>query len=209
MTNFADIAFTDAVKATQERLGSREHYARLDSQPPAKLGEREAAFLAARDSFYLATVLETGWPYVQHRGGETGFVRVLAENTIGIADMKGNRQYISLTNMRQDSRVAMFFMDYPNRRRLKMFALARVIEKDADPALARALTPQGYEEAVERFMLFDVQAFSWNCSQFITPRATFAEVDAALTPLLTRIKDLETRLAKYEAVEPLQIAKRG
>jgi predicted pyridoxine 5'-phosphate oxidase superfamily flavin-nucleotide-binding protein len=206
MTNFADIAFTDAVKELQDALGSRAHYARLEGQAPARIGEREAAFLAARDSFYLATVLETGWPYVQHRGGETGFVRVLTESTIGIADMKGNRQYISLANIKKDSRVAMFFMDYANRRRLKMFALARVIEKDASPELLKALTPQGYEEAVERLMLFDVQGLSWNCSQYITPRATFDEVDAAVTPLLNRIKDLETRLSRYETVEPLEIA---
>lgn len=208
MANYAQIAFTDAVKSMQEELGSRAHYARLDNQPAAKLGEREIAFLAARDSFYLATVLETGWPYVQHRGGELGFVRALSDATIGIADMKGNRQYVSLANMKKDSRVALFFMDYANRRRLKMFALARAIEKDADRDLARALTPSGYEDAVERFILFDVQAFSWNCSQYITPRATFAEVDAALTPLLSRIKDLETRLSKYETVEPLQIAQK-
>lgn len=208
MTNFADIAFTDAVKAMQQELGSREHYARMDSSPHAQLAEREATFLAARDSFYMATVLENGWPYVQHRGGGTGFVRVLSSQTIGIADMKGNRQYISLANVKKDSRAALFFMDYANRRRLKMFALVRVIERDANPELTAALTPAGYEEVVERLMLFDVQGFSWNCSQFITPRATFAEVDAALSPLLARIKDLETRLSKYETVEPLQIAER-
>jgi len=133
---FAQLAFTPAVRRAQERAGSRAAYARMETGAGAghdRLGPEEAAFIAARDSFYMATVSETGWPYVQHRGGPRGFVRVLDEATLALADFRGNRQYVSVGNLAGDDRVSVFFMDYPNQRRLKRLGHARIV----DPATTR------------------------------------------------------------------------
>ena len=177
---FAELAFTPRVKAFQERLGSRRSYARLEggADSHAALGAREAAFIAARDSFYVASVSETGWPYVQHRGGPPGFVRVLDERTLGFADFEGNRQYVSVGNLAGDDRVALFFMDYPNRTRLKLLGHAERIELDRSELLARLALPD-YPAEIERGFLIRVAAFDWNCPRHITPRFTLAELDAA------------------------------
>lgn len=195
---FADIAFTPAVRAEQERHGSRAQYARMQARsgPNDALGEAEAAFLASADSFYLATVGETGWPYVQHRGGPRGFVKVLAPARIAFADFRGNVQYVSAGNVAHDGRVAIIVMDYANRRRLKLLGTLRFIDAaDADPELLRAVDLPGYQARVERVGLIDVAAYDWNCPQHITQRFTLEEVEAAAKPLRERIAALESQLA--------------
>lgn len=177
---FAEIAFTPAVKTLQEAHGSRRSYARMEQGDDSHqvLGPDEASFIAARDSFYMATVSETGWPYIQHRGGPPGFLRVLDAGTIGFADFRGNRQYVSVGNLETDDRVSLILLDYPNRLRLKILGRARVAGLD-HPALPRLGLP-GYGAVVERGLLIAVEAFDWNCPQHITPRFTVAEVEAAM-----------------------------
>jgi predicted pyridoxine 5'-phosphate oxidase superfamily flavin-nucleotide-binding protein len=174
---FAALAFTKSVREVQETLGSRAGYAALDKGEDSNhvLTGREAAFIAARDSFYMASVSETGWPYVQHRGGPAGFVRILDERTIGFADFRGNRQYVSVGNLRKDDRVALFFMDYPNRARLKALGRVRLVGGGEAGLLARLEVP-GYRAKVERGFIIRIEAFDWNCSQHITPRYTEAEI---------------------------------
>ena len=195
---FAEIAFTPTVKKIQEQQGSRASYVRLETLPEAAnhvLTEAEAGFIGARDSFYMATVGETGWPYVQHRGGPAGFVRVLDEHTIGFADFRGNRQYVSVGNLTTDDRVSLFFMDYPNRRRLKLFGRARMAGLE-DRALLSRLELPDYRARVERGMLIDVEGFDWNCPQHITERFTLDEIRALSAPLTARIAELEAELAR-------------
>ena len=180
---FAEIAFTSNVRQTQERNGSRKAYARMDTGPDRnnRLGDREKAFIAARDSFYTATVSETGWPYIQHRGGPPGFLRVLGDKTIGLADFRGNCQYVSLGNLVGDQRISLFLMDYPNRTRLKILGRVQIIDTGQNDMLDR-LKPANYRAAVERGWLIAVEAFDWNCPQHITPRFTLAEIEAASAP---------------------------
>lgn len=190
---FAEIAFTPRVKAEQETRGSRASYARFETgeRHHDRLGPAEAGFLAARDSFYMGTVGQTGWPYIQHRGGPPGFVRVLDATTLGFADFRGNRQYVSLGNLAGDDRAAFFFMDYANRARLKL--LGRVAPTE-DPGLLERLAVPGYPGKVERGFVVRVEGFDWNCPQHITPRFTLGEVEAASRPLHERIAQLEQRL---------------
>jgi hypothetical protein len=198
---YADLAFTPAVRAIQETLGSRKAYARLDQGPRRhdRLGPQEAGFIGARDSVYLATVSETGWPYIQHRGGPAGFVKVLDETTIGFADYRGNRQYISVGNLQTDDRVSLFFMDYPHQARLKLMGRARLVGIEAEPELIARLAMPDYPAKVERGFVIAVEAFDWNCSQHITPRFTPAEVTEAIAPLQTRLGELEAELAALSA----------
>ena len=191
---FAELAFTPAVRALQESMGSRKAYAKSEGGPLHydRLGDEEQNFIAARDSFYLATVSETGWPYIQHRGGPPGFVRVLDAKTLGFADFRGNRQYITLGNLAGNDRVALFFMDYPRQARLKLLGRARPVTTEDDPELAAKLAVPGYSAKIERGFLISVEAFDWNCSQHITPRFTAAEVAAIIAPLQQRIRELES-----------------
>lgn len=193
---FADIAFTDTVKQVQEALGSRKSYARMEGGPDfhGDLGPNEAEFIGQRDSFYIASVSETGWPYVQHRGGPAGFVRVLDPKTIGFADFAGNRQYISVGNVMKDDRVALFFMDYRDRTRLKVLGHATLVPMEDGETLRRLQVP-GYRARIERGFLIRIEAFDWNCSQHITQRFTLPEIEEAVAPLHRRIRELETRLA--------------
>ncbi len=178
--SFAEIAFTPSVRALQEAQGSRAAYARLDHGPldHDRLGAAEISFLGARDGFYMATVSETGWPYLQYRGGPRGFVQVLDERTLGFADLRGNRQYVSVGNLVTNDRVALFFMDYANRRRLKLLGRARIVGAD-EPALVERLAMAGAAGRVERGILIRVAAFDWNCPQHIVERWTRAELRAA------------------------------
>lgn len=187
--SFGEIAFTPAVKEQQVRHGSRRQYQRMEDYAPGEQGlsESEAEFLAARDSFYMATVGETGWPYVQHRGGPKGFVQVIDPTTIAFADFRGNKQYISVGNLSQDNRVALIFVDYPSRSRLKLLGRVEVVEGKE----ARAKLPKDYPAVVERLFLIHVEAFDWNCPQHITPRFTEQEIEAAMAPVRARINELE------------------
>ena len=179
--HYFDIAFTQSVKKAQAENGSEAAYEKLipGSTKADPLTETEQAFIAERDSFYMATIGEGGWPYVQHRGGPRGFVKVLGPDMIGIADYRGNRQYVSLGNLRHDDRAALFFMDYRNRQRLKIYARVRDISPDEDAALIKRLTDEAYGAKIERGLVFRIEAYDWNCPQHITPRFTEAEALSA------------------------------
>ncbi len=194
---FADIAFTPAVRARQTVAGSRSAYARLDRHPegPDRLGRPETSFIAARDGFYQATVSETGWPYVQFRGGPAGFLKVVDGNTLAYADFRGNKQYISTGNLVGNDRVSLILMDYAHRTRLKILGRARLLNLADDPVLLADLQSPDYPAKVERAVLIHVEAFDWNCPQHITPRFTEAEVQAATAPLRAEIAQLRARLA--------------
>lgn len=190
MKNFGEIAFTKHVKAEQEVHGSREMYEGMTARPaPEGFGEREAAFISMRDSFYMATMSENGWPYIQHRGGPRGFLKMLSPTQLGFADYRGNRQYISVGNLQTEKRVSLFLMDYPNRARLKLLGTARVqAATDAPELEARlAIDRQGQ---VERTFTLDIEAFDWNCPQFITPRFTEEELAASLAPMVDELQTL-------------------
>ena len=196
---FHDIAFTDAVKSQQDLRGSRASYARFEEGPLRgdQIGSDEAAFIAARDSFYMASTSETGWPYVQHRGGPAGFVRVLDEHTLGFADFAGNKQYVSLGNIKGDDRVSLFFMDYANRTRLKLFGHAGEVDPDDSETLSKLVLPD-YRARVERGIVIRVSGLDWNCPQHITPRYTEEQVAQVVEKLTTRVAELEARLAVSE-----------
>lgn len=189
------IVFTPKVKAQQEAHGSRQHYSKYEDAPdrPDTLGEPEMAFIAARDSFYIATVSENGWPYLQHRGGPVGFLKVLGPSTLGMADFRGNRQYISVGNADTDDRAALFLMDYANKARLKLLVRMRRVAMDDD--LAAGLIDPDYRARVDHGLLFEIEAFDWNCPQHITERFTKAEIAPAIAHLQDRIAALETELA--------------
>jgi hypothetical protein len=190
MKHFGEIAFTSHVKAEQEARGSREMYAGMVARPaPEGFGEREAAFISMRDSFYMATVSEDGWPYIQHRGGPRGFLKVLSDSRLGFADYRGNRQYVSVGNLQTEQRVSLFLMDYPNRARLKLLGRAKVQEAASNPDLAEALAIEGRGN-VERLFTIDIDAFDWNCPQFITPRFTEEELAASLSPMVEELQTL-------------------
>lgn len=194
---FAELAFTPRVKALQERYGSRSSYARMENGDVrnGQLGPSEADFIAERDSFYMATVSESGWPYIQHRGGPQGFVRVLDQTTLGFADFRGNRQYVSVGNLATSDRVAMFFMDYPNRTRLKLLGRVTIVDSPEGETISRLVAP-GYQAVVERGLLITVEAFDWNCPQHITPRFTLDDVEQASAALHQRIAELEGEVAR-------------
>lgn len=196
---FAEIAFTPSVKEIQAQSGSRGSYARLEGGEPHndRLGARETHFIGERDSFYMASVGETGWPYIQHRGGPKGFVRVLDEHTLGFADFRGNRQYLSVGNLVKNDRVSLFFMNYAIRNRLKLLGKVRLIDTTHSAVMERLAVP-GYRAAIERGFLITVQAFDWNCSQHITPRFSIPEVETATAPLRERIAELEAELLRIQ-----------
>lgn len=172
---FAEITFTASVKAAQRHYAGRE-YPLGSGGEKVELGPRERDFIAARDSFYLATVSENGWPYVQHRGAPAGFLRVLDSGEIAFADFAGNRQYQTAGNLAGDGRVSLILLDYPARRRLKILGYARVLDlAAADGAAQVAVVPDAYPARSERLILIRVEAFDWNCSQHITPRFTESE----------------------------------
>ncbi|QXP82979.1 pyridoxamine 5'-phosphate oxidase family protein [Methylococcus sp. Mc7] len=179
---FAKISFTPDVQAVQTEMGSRTAYraAELGETEEALLGDAEQTFIAERDSFYQATVSQTGWPYVQHRGGPVGFLKVLDEHTIGYADFSGNRQYISVGNLRGDDRVSLLLMDYPRRRRLKIWGRARAVDERGEPELLAKLELPDFRAPVERGIVIRVEAFEWNCPKYITPRYSQREVEALL-----------------------------
>lgn len=193
VSRFLDLTATLSVKAVQAQNGSREMWESLDGQCSFdRITEPEAGFIAARDSFYMATVSETGWPYIQHRGGPPGFLKVLGERTLGFADFRGNRQYISVGNAAANDRAALFLIDYPNRRRLKILAHIEIRDIHESPDLAQRLALPGYRGRPERAILLHLDAFDWNCPQHITPRFTTAEVEVAMAPLHARLAQLET-----------------
>lgn len=193
---FADITFTPSVKAAQERYGSRDYNLPFEDMddPGDILGEAEAAFIHTRDGFYQATVNEDGWPYVQFRGGPAGFLTVLDARTIAYPDFRGNVQYISVGNLNADNRVSLILMDYANRRRLKIWARARIVHEADDPELLSRLVLPGYRARVERAVVMAIEAVDWNCPMHITPRFTETEVGTMTASLRDRITELEQQI---------------
>ena len=178
---YSDLAFTPAVRAQQTAMGSRAAYAKMDepgADRRATLTGMEAAFIQERDGFYQASVSETGWPYVQFRGGPPGFLKVLDAHTLGYADFRGNRQYISVGNLQGNDRVSLILMDYAGQQRLKIMGRVRLVSAEDDPALMARLELPQYRARVERAVLISVAAFDWNCPQHITPRFSEAEIAA-------------------------------
>ena len=199
--HYAGIAFTDQVQQVQERYGSQGFYgakaasALADRSGPDALGPHERAYLAERDTFFLASVGETGWPYVQHRGGPMGFLRVLDDHTLGWADFKGNLQYVSVGNLAHDDRVSLIVLDHAGQQRLKIFGRARVVDAEEDPELVERLTPPDAGAVVERGIVVAVEAFDWNCRQHITPRYSAAELEPVHAAMRERLAAAEAEIA--------------
>lgn len=194
--NFPEIAFSESVKAEQVKYGSRRSYARMEAMARStELSPREAEFIVERDGFYLATVGESGYPYVQFRGGPKGVLKVLDPKTLAYADFRGNRQYISVGNLHRNDKAALILMDYANRQRLKIYARIEVVEAKDAPELIAQLQDRGYEAQVERAMVLRVEAFDWNCPQHITPRYTMEEVRELNAPLYEHVAKLEAEIA--------------
>jgi uncharacterized protein len=184
---------------TPSVLAAQEHYyghpARIGSAPDRDpLTDEERAFIEAHDSFYMATITENGWPYIQHRGGPRGFLRVVSPTQLAFADYRGNRQMLSTGNLAANDRVALFLMDYPRRERLKILGHARVEDARQDPELVAQLAEPEVHRIVERLFFIEVISFDWNCPKYITPRCTAAEVEKAVAPLRQRIAELEAQL---------------
>jgi len=178
--NFTSLAFTESVKAVQTANGSRKAYARAETSGDRyRLTDTEVNFIGTRDSFFLGTTGENGWPYVQFRGGPKGFLKVLDEETLGMADFRGNRQYISTGNIQATGRAMLFLIDYPTRERLKIWAETDVLDLESHPELLAKLELHDYSAKIERMMRFRIQAYDWNCQQHITPRYTVEELHAA------------------------------
>ena len=193
---FLDTVASPSARAAQAANGSEDLWARFDGDRAFdRFTDNEAAFISARDSFYMATVSQTGWPYVQHRGGPAGFLKVLDDTTLGLPDFRGNRQYISLGNVAADDRAALILVDYPNRARLKILAHVEARDLAGEPELAARLALPGYRGKPERALLLRLEAFDWNCPQHITPRFTAAEIEVATAPLRARIAALEAQNA--------------
>ncbi|MET0546218.1 MAG: pyridoxamine 5'-phosphate oxidase family protein [Caulobacterales bacterium] len=185
---YADILFTDNVKQAQAQNGAREFAERMaQNDRDFTLGANEAEFLAAQDHFFMATISQSGWPYVQHRGGPPGFIQVLDERRFAFPDFRGNRQYISLGNLAGDDRAAFFFIDYPRKSRLKALGHIAVRTKDEEPDVIARFAALNYKAAIERVFVVEVAALDWNCPQHFTPRFTAAD----LAPLTARIEALE------------------
>lgn len=201
---YSDLAFTPTVRATQTRMGSRSSYARLDQAEDRRdaLTEREAEFISERDGFYQATVSETGWPYVQFRGGPAGFLKVLDAKTLAYADFRGNLQYISVGNLEGNDRVSLLLMDYANQRRLKILGRVRLVSAAEDQALLDRLKLPQYPAQVERAFVITVEAFDWNCPQHITPRFTEAEIELAVQPLRAELAQARSELTRLRAASP-------
>ncbi len=191
---FAELAFTPLVKKQQLKHGSRHLYERVEQSDNtgSRFGPHEDAFIHERDGFYMASVGESGWPYIQYRGGPKGFLRVLDDRTLGFVDLRGNKQYISVGNLQHDDRVALFLMDYPGQQRLKILGHAEVHEDDTSaPKLIERLRSPEEKSPAERAVLIHVEAFDWNCPQHITPRYTQEELREVLDPLRRRLDALE------------------
>jgi predicted pyridoxine 5'-phosphate oxidase superfamily flavin-nucleotide-binding protein len=201
--NFGSLLFTPAVKALQEKYGSRRHYARMESGgAPDRLGPGETAFIAERDSFYMATVSANGWPYLQHRGGSTGFLKVVDDRTIALADLAGNKQYISTGNLTTDDRVAIIMIDYPNQARLKILGHVEILAGEPAREWIDRLRDPADKAAIERVYICRIEALDWNCAQHITPRYTAEQIKEAMAPIERRLEELELENQKLREAAP-------
>ncbi|MFL4468391.1 pyridoxamine 5'-phosphate oxidase family protein [Tateyamaria armeniaca] len=195
MQRYDELMFTPAVQALQDVEGAREMYARSYGARTRPLGEDDIGFITSRTSFYMASVSETGWPYVQHRGGPAGFLKVIDDHTLAFADYKGNKQHISHGNVASDDRVSLFLMDYPRKARMKLQGHARFEEAVDNPDLAAQVASDG-QGRVERVVTIKLVAFDWNCPQFITPRFDAGEIAQLVGP---EMDNLNARIAELEA----------
>lgn len=203
---FLDIATTPSVRAAQAEMGADAHWAAFSGNRAFdRFTGNEAHFLAARDSFYMGTVSEDGWPYVQHRGGPAGFLKLIDDRTLAFADYRGNRQYISTGNLAANDRACLILMDYPRRARLKIYVHVEKLALDADPALTDLVMDKDYKARAERIFRLRLEAFDWNCPQHITPRFTEREIEQAARPLHERLAQLE---AENQALQD-RLAKMG
>jgi uncharacterized protein len=193
MPNFGSLVFTPAVKALQEKYGGRRQYARSEGyeSAPARLGRDESEFLGERDTFYMATLGSTGWPYVQHRGGPKGFLKVIDDRTLAFADFRGNRQYVSTGNLMTDNRVALILVDYPRQLRLKILGRVEIPEGVKASEWIDKVRDPDYKAVIERVYVIRIEAFDWNCQQYIVPRYTEEEIREAVAPAENRIRELE------------------
>jgi hypothetical protein len=195
-SKFNEIAFTDSV------LQAQQHYYGKSQRPGEAerdaLADEDTAFIHSRDSFYMATVSETGWPYIQHRGGKPGFLHVCSPTRLAFADYKGNRQMVSTGNVAHNDRVALFLMDYPNRERLKILGRARIEDAKDHPDLVAELAEPDVSRSVERLFFIDIVGLSWNCPQHITPRYTMDEIEKWAAPLKQRIAELEEQIRQLK-----------
>jgi predicted pyridoxine 5'-phosphate oxidase superfamily flavin-nucleotide-binding protein len=191
--SFGSLVFTPVVKTLQERYGSRRQYARIEQlgDMPGGLGPEERDFLGERDTFYMASLGETGWPYVQHRGGPKGFLKVIDERTIAFADFRGNKQYISTDNLMTDNRVALILVDYPRQLRLKILGRAEIFEGEKAKEWLVKVRDTGYKATTERVYVIRIEAFDWNCQQHIIPRFTEEEIREVLEPVERQMQKLE------------------
>jgi predicted pyridoxine 5'-phosphate oxidase superfamily flavin-nucleotide-binding protein len=197
---FMDIAITPSVRRAQAEMGADSLWSDFKGHREFdRFGPQEREFIARRDNFYMASVSETGWPYVQHRGGPAGFLKVIDDRTLAFADYRGNRQYISTGNVAADDRICLFLMDYPHRARLKVYATTETVGLDADPDLLAAVTDEAYDARIERIFRIHLRAFDWNCPQHIVPRFTEAEVLAGTQTLRDQLLKLETENADLRA----------
>ena len=192
---YLDLIFTPTVRRIQTTMGSREQYSPFDGEVenPDRLTPRETKFIGARDSFYQASVSESGWPYVQFRGGRAGFLKVLDDRTLAYADFRGNVQYVSIGNFTHDQRIAMILMDYANQKRLKLLGRVRLVAADDDPDLIARLRMPGYPATIERAVVIDIAGYDWNCPQHITPRFTEQEVEQVTAPLRAQLRSAQAK----------------
>lgn len=197
--NYAELAFSPAAKELQQKLGSRYNYARMEKDSYVDgLTENEIEFIAGRDSFYMATIGENGFPYIQHRGGPKGFLKVLDTKKVGCIDFKGNMQYISVGNIATHNKVSIIMVDYPARARLKIFAKGHIVELKDDPDLYKLLDLDEYKFRPERMMVFDIEAYDWNCPQHIKPRYTLEDIEEAFAEQREQITRLETEVKRLQ-----------
>jgi len=190
---FAKISFTPSVVDIQKQHGSDKAYSKFlspDAQGGDQFTEAEVKFITVRDSFYQASASTDGWPYVQYRGGPTGFLKVLDDKTLAYADFRGNRQYISVGNVSENDRVSLILVDYPNQRRLKIWARARIVSITDNPELVASLHDESYRARPERAVVLSLEAFDWNCPQHIHPRYTRAELEPYVGELQTQMATL-------------------
>jgi predicted pyridoxine 5'-phosphate oxidase superfamily flavin-nucleotide-binding protein len=188
---FLDVAVTESVRDVQQRLGVGHMWENFRGDRDFdRFTDQEAGFIADRDSFYMATTSETGWPYVQHRGGPKGFLKLLDDRTLAFADYRGNFQYISVGNLAASDKACLFLMDYPRRARLKIYVHAETMSLEADPALTTAVL-EGAPRRAERIVRLRLQNFDWNCPQYIVPRYTGAQLEDSLRPIRERLAALE------------------
>ena len=197
---FLDIAVTPSVRAAQAEMGADRIWENFKGHREFdRFAENEVEFIATRDSFYMASVSETDWPYMQHRGGPTGFLKVIDGKTLAFADYRGNRQYVSTGNFAANDRACLFLVDYPRRGRLKIYAHVEKVALDADPALTELVTDTAYKAKLERIFRLRLETFDWNCQQHITPRFTEQEVAQAVRPLREHLAQLESENAALRA----------